>query len=335
MKIKKLVKRHVETLDAYINTNIARQHPLIDEGIVIIDNKQPLGVVTSADLTKKQHNLLIDCMTEKPRVAPEEKVSVVLDIIKQTGHRVLPVYDAGDFIGTISQSDLLGHLQERLENQKKALQAAAHDLKSPINTIRQLCSLLTDKLQQADNLDLIYTIHKVCDYAQKITDDILFTEQAFEHALQMEATDLNELVKESISRLELQMVQKNLSCHVSLSDAVILPLDRHKFLRAIENLITNSIKFTHSGGHITIKTKVHKTNVLLSVEDNGIGISKKDQKKIFDQFTTAKRTGTDGEPTTGLGLYFTRQIAEAHGGSVNLQSEEKAGSIFTIMLPVN
>lgn len=334
MRISKLIKHKVETLDAYVNTDIARQHPFIEEGIVVTDNQVPLGVITSADLTRKQHNLLVDCMSVKPHVAPEEKITVVLDIIKQTGHKILPVYDAGNFVGTISQSDLLKHMQERLESQRKVLQAAAHDLKSPVNSIRQLCSVLCSTLQQPDNLEMVHTIQNICDFAQRITEDILFTEQVFEESLQQEEAVFDDLVSECVERMEAQMQQKKLMCEINLAAPVALKLDRFKITRAIGNLLSNSIKFSHASGRIVINTRANTSCVLLSVEDSGIGISKHDQKKIFDQFTSAKRTGTAGEPTTGLGLYFTRQIVEAHGGSIHLQSEVKLGSTFTISLPV-
>lgn len=335
MRIKKLVKHNVETLDAYINSEVARQHPRIEDGIVITDNKTPLGIVTPADLAKRRYNLLIDCMTVKPHIVPEEKISVVLDIIKQTGHKVLPVYDGSAFMGTISQSDLLQYLHEQLENQKQALRAAAHDLKSPINTIIQLCSLLSDTLQQKGNLEMISTIQTICDYTQKIIDDILITEQVFDEALQPETLVFDDLVLECFNRLKEQLVQKKLTYEISLAAPVSLRLDRLKVARAITNLLSNSIKFTRAPGHIVVKTLVQKANVSLSVEDNGIGISKQNQKKIFDQFTKAKRTGTAGEPTTGLGLFFTKKIIELHNGTIHLKSGENTGSTFTIFLPVS
>jgi two-component system sensor histidine kinase VicK len=98
----------------------------------------------------------------------------------------------------------------------------------------------------------------------------------------------------------------------------------------LENLISNAVKFTHAGGEVRISLKNKAQKVLMQVSDTGIGIPSKWQKNIFDKFTKANRKGTQGETTTGLGLYIVKQIVDLHKGKIWVESEENKGTSFFI-----
>jgi signal transduction histidine kinase len=114
-------------------------------------------------------------------------------------------------------------------------------------------------------------------------------------------------------------------------------VDRHRIRELLLNLVTNAIKYTPPGGQVGLSLAEDDEAVTLVVSDSGIGIAAGDLPHIFDRFWRADpaRSRTGVRPGTGLGLAITKWIAEAHGGSINVQSRPGRGSIFTVRLPRN
>jgi len=100
-------------------------------------------------------------------------------------------------------------------------------------------------------------------------------------------------------------------------------------------LVTNAIKFSPAGADISVRLEVKPDTVIVIVKDNGIGIPAEVKENIFDMFTRAKRAGTAGEQSYGLGLAISKQIVEAHGGRIWYESEQGKGTIFFVELPLN
>lgn len=332
MSISSFVKSNYTTINAYEGINIARHSNSIEKGIVVLDEDEPIGVLTSGDLARKQHQIIIDCLSAKPTVKKTDKIADVLEQMERSGNSILMVYDTNKFVGTISQSDILHHLHTSFKRQKLTLQSAAHDLKSPMASIKMISDMLQSSLKLAANKELVDYLNQSCDFAQKIIEDILITEQSIEESVTFTDEDFDELLDECISSFSKELEEKHISLLKDLQFGRTVMLDRQKFKRAIHNLLSNSIKFTHPGGRIDISTTLLNHKLKLVIKDNGIGIPKEIQEQIFDKFTKAKRAGTAGEPTTGLGMYLTKQIVELHDGIIGLESDGKTGTSFTILL---
>jgi signal transduction histidine kinase len=103
------------------------------------------------------------------------------------------------------------------------------------------------------------------------------------------------------------------------------------------NMVTNAIKYTPSGGKVALSLELDEESVTFTVRDSGIGIAAGDLPHIFERFWRADpaRSRTGARPGTGLGLAITKWIAEAHGGTITVQSRPGRGSIFTVRLPRN
>lgn len=334
MNIASLIKYDYASLDGYQGVHIARSHKAIANGLVVLDENMPIGVLTSVDLARKHHMIIMDCLSPKPTVNKGDKISKVLDVMKNSGHDVLLVYDEETFLGTISQHDILNHLHANLNRQRLSLQSVAHDLRSPIASIKMLGNMLQDNLILVENKQLVDYLNQSCDFAQKIIEDILLTEQTFEEMVNYSAENFDELVEECANGLAAELEKKQLNLHTDLRFGQSVKLDRPKFKRAIYNLISNSIKFTNQNGKIELSTVVANNMLKLVVKDNGIGIPKNIQEQIFDKFTRAKRQGTAGEPTTGLGMYLTKRIIELHDGSIEVESDGESGTSFSVFLPL-
>lgn len=335
MSIMLFVRYDYATLDAYEGVVSARRSGSIDKGIVVMEEDKAIGILTPFDLARKQHAIVIDCLSEKPVVEKTDKIDDVLDLMGNSGHHVLMVYDRENFVGTISQNDIIDHLNSNLNLQKLKVQSAAHDLKNPIASIKMIVNMLQDSLQLEENKQLVEYLKQSCDFAQKIVEDILLAEQISEEALVYTLEDFDRLVEHCLSHFSNELREKEISLSKDLNFGRMVRIDRSKFERAIHNLVSNSIKFSHSKALISISTAFSDDKLQLVVKDNGIGIPKNMQDRVFDRFTKARRTGTAGEKTTGLGMYITKQIIELHGGSIQLESEESTGTSLSIFLDVS
>ena len=129
---------------------------------------------------------------------------------------------------------------------------------------------------------------------------------------------------------------RNLTIRAAIPSApVSLAVDRTRIRQLLLNLVTNAVKYTLEGGEIGVEIADHDTAVQLVVSDTGIGIAAGDLPHIFDRFWRADpaRSRGDERAGTGLGLAITKWIAEAHGGSITVQSRPGKGTVFTVSLP--
>ena len=111
--------------------------------------------------------------------------------------------------------------------------------------------------------------------------------------------------------------------------------DEDRVREAVENLISNAVKYSSEGKTIFVKIEVLEAQLVISVKDEGLGLTGEDKEKLFGQFQRLSARPTGGEPSTGLGLALTKQIIEMHGGSVWADSLGKnLGSTFYIKLPI-
>ena len=335
MNITALITKQYTTLDAYTGASLAKELLRVQDVVVIVENSKPIGILTASDLAMKSHQLVIDCLRDRPTVNCMDSINTVLNLMKITGNTVLPVSShQGSFCGLIKQSDILFHLHANHEQQKTALLAAAHDLRSPIAAINMLGTILKADPALNKHQYLIDKISETCDYAQILIQDILTTEQAQEEAVILADEDLDELVDTCTASLSDKFEGKQLVLSKQLLSNKVVKVDRPKLMRAISNILWNSIKFTHPGGTISVSTGERPDGqALLVVQDTGIGVPKAMQEKIFDKFTKAKRPGTSGEPTTGLGLYLTKTVIESHGGTIGMESDGQSGTRFIVSLP--
>jgi signal transduction histidine kinase len=129
--------------------------------------------------------------------------------------------------------------------------------------------------------------------------------------------------------------KKGININYDFEDNIICNCDKNMITTVMRNLITNAIKFTPSLGTILVKGYKTKDEIVVSVIDSGIGISKDDMKKLFRLDTPFTRRGTNDEAGTGLGLLLCKEFINKHNGKIWVESEEGKGSTFSFSIPVN
>ena len=152
----------------------------------------------------------------------------------------------------------------------------------------------------------------------------------------MEQCDLRDLVAEASETAGMLAEAGAVQVTTSIPEAPVpLAVDRHRIRELLLNLITNAVKYTPRDGHVGLELSDGGADVTIVVRDTGIGIAPGDLAHIFDRFwrADAARSRTGDRPGVGLGLAITKWIAEAHGGSITVQSRPGRGTAFTVILP--
>jgi signal transduction histidine kinase len=223
---------------------------------------------------------------------------------------------------------------DRLKDEFVAL--ISHDLRTPLTSITGYVELALEDDELSDELrSFLEIVGRNADRLLVLVNDLLFVArlQAGEMTLEHEHVDLVSVVREGLAAVEPRAAAKGIAL-TCVADAVPpVYADRGRVLQILENLVSNAVKFTPKGGKVHVSLRQGGECVRLEVADTGIGIGADDQPRLFQRFARAENAVEQQIPGTGLGLYISRVIAEAHDGSLAVRSELGRGSTFTLELP--
>lgn len=218
-------------------------------------------------------------------------------------------------------------------NEPRALEilaTMAHELRSPLTSIRGFTKLLLDrwdKLDDADKRDMLAEINRDSERVARLVAELLELSriESGQLVIREESVALDELVAAAAARVALAYPQ--LSCTQAIGAARV-QADRDKLEQILLNLIENGARHA-SGAQLAVTTTAEDTDVVIAVADRGPGIEAGDRERIFELF--AGRGHARGG--TGVGLWVSRKLAEAHGGSLRAEPNEHGGSTFVLRLP--
>ena len=231
------------------------------------------------------------------------------------------------------------YMRRYTDKKNAVLNIISHDLAGPLGMIQNLTALLAEELQHKESEDiknLISLIERTSKQGSKLIQEFITQEflESTNTDMRKQRIDIVQMTRsvmkqyyESASR-----INKVFELHTS-ADSILMELDENKFMQAINNLISNAIKFTPDGGIITVSVEEEEEAVLFKVADDGIGIPERFHATLFDKFTNARRPGIKGEPSIGLGMSIVQTIVEWHHGRIWFESEENKGTTFYISLP--
>ena len=216
-----------------------------------------------------------------------------------------------------------------------------HELKTPISTISLASQMLNDNTIPIQNKNIshissvIDTESKRLGYqVEKVLQMAIFDKGKI--ILMQKKINLHELILSVINNFDLQVKKKGgkLIWNFEAQNSMV-NVDEVHTANVISNLLDNAVKYSRDIPEIKVSTKNKKSFIVLSVEDNGIGISKENQKRIFEQFYRVSTGNIHKVKGFGLGLSYVKKLVEIHHGSVNLTSEPGKGSRFDVYLPID
>lgn len=226
----------------------------------------------------------------------------------------------------------------RLSNLEKdrIMQMVAHDLRSPVASIYWLANVMLedDNLneEQRNNMELILL---ASNNSLSLTKDMLEAVSLLQtNELSRSECSVRKLLQQQMQLQQSSLEAKGLQVSVSMPDSEVTALvDADKFSQVISNLLTNAIKFSLENGVIDITLSESQTHLQLVIRDHGIGLLEGQEEKIFEAFSEARRNGTRGEKSYGLGLSIARRIIVLHGGNIFARNHPEGGAVFTVNLP--
>ena len=237
------------------------------------------------------------------------------------------------------QTEMYKKIKETERMQKEFINIAAHELRGPIQPILGLTQVVRFKMKDTELQKLQDVVIRNAKRLQRLTDDILDVTKIESNLLHLnkEVFNLNDLIfriidddKSQIDNKDIKLIYQD-SSNSDDNNIIIVQADKYRLNQVISNLISNSIKFTNKGGTIFITIKREKDNkaIIISIKDTGIGIDPEIMPRLFTRFASKSFQGT------GLGLYISKSIIEAHGGRIwATNNTDGKGAIFTFSLPL-
>jgi len=225
---------------------------------------------------------------------------------------------------------------DRLKDEFVAL--ISHDLRTPLTSIMGYVELALEEV--GDPLDperrgYLEVVSRSSERLLRLVDDLLFVArvQAGRLALERSRLDLCAIAAQAVEEARPRAEGKQLALSFTGGGEVLLEADKGRLFQLLDNLISNAIKFTPEGGQIRVGVLQRDDAAVLEVSDTGIGLGPGEADLVFDRFFRSSRVVAQQVPGTGLGLFISRAIVEAHGGTIAVSSREGGGTTFRIELP--
>lgn len=324
----------------------------VDEYGITVDFNQAAEIITGfsrEDVIGKSHNEIFhskpgeeECplfryalIKKEPATAKEKIFIKKTDEIITLLVSVAPLYDSdGKFIGGVEIFRDVSEIK-RLERERKNILAMfAHDMKNSINTSIGFASRILSGKIENQNEYLKIVLDELTTVENLISDFLEFSRlEAKESIPQIKEIDLYNIILKQVENITLKANEKNISVlfETGTDSLPIIYADDNMIKRVISNILDNAIKYTNPGGKIIIRLKNTNEEVLVQIQDNGIGIPEDKQRYIFDAFYRA----ISDHKGSGLGLSIAKKIIESHGGRIWVDSVYGKGSTFsfTLLLP--
>ncbi len=308
-----------------------------------------LGVAASPDFKITGYNLL--GLVDSTLLPPDMRSA--LRIIRRDGAYVYEIsHNRQDYLchitplstsldkrirGWVIVLNNVTSLKEVDRLQSQMIRVTTHDLKNPLFALQMYLENIEADTQHAfddqtqRNMEIVWTqIQRM----ERIITGILNLER-LQQSLAFQTIDLNDTLASAVYGVEGLAHSKQLELSLNIDSELPASVgDSQQLLQAITNLLDNAIKFTPSGGKIEVRARATESEIIIEIEDTGIGIPEDAQSQVFERFFRVARGRTSTDAGSGLGLSLVHAIIEQHQGQIDLKSYENQGTTFTIRLPI-
>ncbi|MCF6464288.1 sensor histidine kinase [Clostridium sp. Cult2] len=233
----------------------------------------------------------------------------------------------------------INYLAETLENQenlrKRYASDIAHELRTPLTILKSHVEAIVDGIWEPTDEHFGVLLGEI-DRLAKLVDDLKNTFKTLEADLNINKTYFNitNELKAILSQFEPLFKKEDFILEYSIEENIKISMDRDRFKQIMNNLLSNALKYLKNNGRVFVTLKKEKSNIIITVKDNGTGIKEEDLPYIFDRFYRADISRNKETGGTGLGLSITKALVEAHGGNIYVESNYDKETKFTILLPI-
>ena len=220
--------------------------------------------------------------------------------------------------------------------QDEFVSTVSHELRTPLTSIRGFSQTLLnswDKIDDENKQKFIKIIEEQSNRLINLVENILTVSRENSFNYVFTNVNVNNLIDKILPIFTEQYKEHNIIFN-KLDKLPNARLDSDKFQQIITNLVDNACKYSPKGSSVTISTKYLEDEIVISVEDNGVGIDKSDYDKLFKKFSRLENHLTSKTQGNGLGLYITKNIIEKMNGNISFESEINKGTIFYVKFPV-
>ena len=349
-RMKDSLERAAEGADAErrLTAMVFEQLP---DGLVVVDSRlhvlesnarfsRMIGVAAPAgraiyDLLR--HRALYELFetTLRTRETVERTVRLADELVWQVTVVALPEGSRAAAVGVLRDVTRL----ERTESMRRTFVAdVSHELRTPIASIAAAAETLAEgEPDEADTAQLLDLIRRQADRMRELIDDLMDLAQIESGAVELrkESLSLSSLLQEVARDLGPAAAGRSIRLVVDANGQVALDADRRRMVQVIRNLLDNAIKFSREGGTVRLYGGRDGGEVFFAIVDEGPGIPRAEQEKIFQRFYQIDRSRSKSRPGTGLGLAIVKHLVQLHGGRVEVESEVGNGSTFRVRLPAS
>ncbi len=293
------------------------------ESVLEVGNRTALDRMLSATLERQQPRQI---ELELPDPASGTPKTLIL--------KSAPLSESG---GAVVVAEDVTELLRLTEIRRDFVANVSHELKTPLSAIRGFAETLADgaKDDPKTSRRFLKRILKQCTRLEALLSDLL-TLSRLEHTADqgiVTAVDMGRIVAEAVEEVGERVAKKNLNLETDLRRVRMIEGDTVALERLCANLLANAVKYNRAGGEIQVRLLQSGHDVVLEVEDTGIGIPTDSTERLFERFYRVDKGRSREEGGTGLGLAIVKHAANLHGGSVEVESELGRGSLFRVRLP--
>jgi signal transduction histidine kinase len=247
--------------------------------------------------------------------------------------------DRGGYLGRIWTLREVTQQRELDRLKDDFVATVSHELRTPLTSMMGFLEMiregeagqLTDEQKR-----FLAIVYRSSERLQRLVGDLLFVARLDASGLQLQFAEahLDEVAREAVEANAALARSREIDLRSEIGDLPAVWGDRDRLAQLVSNLVSNALKFTPAGGTVTVRVFLDAHNAVLEVADTGIGIPKGEQERLFQRFFRSSTATEQAIPGTGLGLVISKAIAEAHSGSISVESDAGAGTCFRVELPL-
>jgi len=289
--------------------------------VVLNDENKPIGVITYYDFLKNPAGLVEDSSFVKPRISPQHKIIEAFRVMAKEGCNILPVYNKNDFVGIVSHAELSYAIISQCKGYRQLFKKVIKNLRSPIANLLGITKLLESDIDKSEKAEIVELANKSCKNAFTILGELEEMERKGVTSSGFQDTELNSFIKKCITTTP--VYTKKIKINFTPSDIEFFyPIHRLNFREAIQNLVSDVVRFSRAFGKIDVTGQVKGGTYTLKIMEEGV------RNVSYLELDRAEKP--ELSPPKHQEVYFIRTCIEGHNGRIWFENIKEDRTLICI-----